>query len=246
MEVDVRLSQDSIPVLYHDHTLTTMTNGTGCVSRTPAAQLTLLRYQGGWLYDWRQHERLITLETLLAALQKDQHKLGGSQESTGTTAFPYLHLDLHEQDACSTGDTARSRALARRLAFLLTRYHVPLPRVLVLTNRPATLAYLRQLLPSLPLGFEFTEAFEAGFTTLGQLSFVQAAVVHKDDISLARAARLHSLGREVVVFGGRSARAVSRVVGAGPDSYEVDNVRQLRATLRRQSRVGALNKVTEQ
>ncbi|UOQ77253.1 hypothetical protein MUN84_00485 [Hymenobacter sp. 5516J-16] len=150
---------------------------------------------------------------------------------------------MHEEDACASFSPARSRALARQLALLLTRYQVPLARVLVLTNQPATLAYLRQLLPTVPLGFEFTEEFEAGFTTLTTLSFVQAAVVHKDDISPARTARLHALGREVVVFGGRSARAVNRVVAAGPDAYQVDNVRQLRATLRRQSRVRPLKKL---
>ncbi|UOQ77252.1 hypothetical protein MUN84_00480 [Hymenobacter sp. 5516J-16] len=72
VEVDVRLSQDSIPVLYHDHTLDSMTDGTGCVSQTPATQLTRRRYQGGWLYDWRQQERLITFETLLTTLRGRQ------------------------------------------------------------------------------------------------------------------------------------------------------------------------------
>lgn len=220
IEVDVRLSQDSIPVLYHDHTLDSMTDGRGCVSQTPAARLTRLRYRVGWPHDWRQHERLITLETLLTDLAR-------------RPSFPYLHLDLHEDDACSSGDTARSQALARRLAELLTRYRVPPARVLVLTNRPATLHYLRLLLPAVPLGYEFTGEFEAGLTELAGLPLVEAVVLHKDDISPTRAAQLHALGKQVVVFGGRSARAVRRVVGVGPEAYQVDNVRRLQATLRR-------------
>jgi len=221
VEVDVRLSQDSIPVLYHDHTLDSMTDGQGCVSQLPAAALTQLHYRGGWPYDWFQHEQLVTFETLLARLVQEG-------------PFPYLHLDLHEDDACSSGNEARSRALARHLRQLLTRYQVPTDRVLILTNRSSTLRYLRELLPTVPLGLEITDDFEGGFAQLQQLPQVQAAVLHKDDVTPERAARLHALGREVVVFGGRSARAVGRVVAAAPDSYEVDNVRQLRTTLRRQ------------
>ncbi|MBB4601990.1 glycerophosphoryl diester phosphodiesterase [Hymenobacter luteus] len=220
VEVDVRLSQDSIPVLYHNHTLESMTDGTGCVSQTPAARLTGLRYRVGWLHNWRQREQLITLETFLAQL---------AQYPT----FPYLHLDLHEDDACSSGEAARSAALARRLQQLLARYQLPAERVLILTNRSATLHYLRRLLPAVPLGFEFTEGFDTGLQELAGLPTVGAAVLHKDDVTPERVAWVRALGKQVVVFGGRSGRAVRRVVGVGPDSYEVDNVRRLRATLRR-------------
>ncbi|MCA8830257.1 glycerophosphodiester phosphodiesterase [Hymenobacter pini] len=221
VEVDVRLSQDSIPVLYHDNTLASMTNGMGCVSQTPAAVLTQLRYRGGWPYDWLQHEKLLTFETLLQRLSQEPE-------------FPYLHLDLHEDDDCNGSDVARSQALARRLRDLITKYQVPASRLLILTNRASTLEYLRVLLPQVPLGYEMNNEFAQDVATLRQLPQVQVAVLHKDAINPTRAAELHALGREVVVFGGRSARAVSRVVATGPDAYEVDNVRQLRTTLRRQ------------
>jgi glycerophosphoryl diester phosphodiesterase len=221
VEVDIRLSQDSIPVLYHDHTLDSMTEGTGCVSQTTAARLTRLRYRGGWPYDWFQHEKLLTFETLLRTLAQRPD-------------FPYLHLDLHEDDACTSNDAARSQALARRLRDLLVQYRVPSGRLLILTNRASTLVYLRQLLPAVPLGLEMGADFAAGLATLRRLPAVQMAVLHKNDLTPERAAQVHALGKEVVVFGGRSAKAVSRVLAAGTDAYEVDNVRRLRAALRRQ------------
>lgn len=220
VEVDIRLSQDSIPVLYHDHTLDSMTEGTGCVSETPAGQLTRLRYRGGWPYDWFQHEKLLTFETLLRGLAQRPE-------------FPYLHLDLHEDDACSNDDPARSQALARRLRDLLRQYQVPSERVLILTSRASTLVYLRSVLPAVPLGLEMGADFQAGLATLRNLPTVQMAVLHKNDLTPERAAQVHALGKEVVVFGGRSAKAVSRVLAAGTDAYEVDNVRRLQATLRR-------------
>ncbi|QJX48640.1 hypothetical protein HMJ29_17630 [Hymenobacter taeanensis] len=213
VEVDVRLSQDGVPVLYHDHTLGSMTDGQGCVSQTSAAALQRQQYRGGWPYDWFQREKISTFETLLGQLAQ-------------RPVFPYLHLDLHEDDACSANDTTRSRLLARQLVTLLGQYQVPPERVLILTNRPATLAYFRRLHPSVPLGLEFTDEFEQGMAALATTD-VQAVVLHKDDVTPERVARLHQTGHQVVVFGGRSGKAITRVVAAHPDAYEVDNVRRL-------------------
>jgi glycerophosphoryl diester phosphodiesterase len=223
VEVDIRLSQDGVPVLYHDHTLASMTDGEGCVSHTSAADLQRLNYRGGWPYDWFQHEKISTFETLLGQLVK-------------RPVFPYLHLDLHEDDACSANDSARSRMLARRLVELLGQYRVPAERVLILTNRPTTLAYLHQLQPTIPLGLEFTGEFEQGMAALATTA-VQAVVLHKDDVTPERVARIHEAGREIVVFGGRSGQAVKRVVAARPDAYQVDNVRRLRHQLRHEEAV---------
>ncbi|UOQ72129.1 glycerophosphodiester phosphodiesterase [Hymenobacter cellulosilyticus] len=88
LEIDLQLSQDSVPVLYHDTTLDTMTKtGKGCTNEYSAAELTHLQFRGGWPYDWFQHERLVTLDTLLARLARRPQ-------------FPYLHLDLHESLPC--------------------------------------------------------------------------------------------------------------------------------------------------
>lgn len=221
VEIDLRLSQDSIPVLYHDATLESMSTGRGCVSQTPAAGLTELRYRGGWPYDWFHKERLQTFATILARLRQEPE-------------FPYLHLDLHEDDPCANDDVARNRALARGIQRLLVHYQVPLARVLIITHRPATLRYLAHLMPAVGLGLEVGNDYAASLAELRQLPQVRTVVLHKDAITPVRIGELHGLGREVVVFGGRSARAVGRVVAAGPDAYEVDNIRQLRATLRRQ------------
>ena len=220
VEVDVRLSQDSIPVLYHDPRLESMTTGTGCVSQTSAAALTQLAYQVRWPYNWFQQERLHTFESMLAYLRK-------------RAVYPYLHLDLHEDDPCAPDDLARRRALARRLVALLSRYQAPPERVTIITDRPATLRYLHRLMPAVGLGLEVGDDYAASVAELQQLPGVGSVVLHKDDITPERTAELHALGREVVVFGGRSARAVGRVVAAQPDAYEVDNLRQLRTTLRR-------------
>ncbi|NVO29645.1 glycerophosphodiester phosphodiesterase [Hymenobacter lapidiphilus] len=222
VEVDVRLSQDSVAILYHDSQLQSMTTGTGCVSQTPARVLTQLHYRVRWPYRWFQpHEQVGRLDSLLAYLGE-------------RPTFPYLHLDLHEDDPCATDNPARDAALARQLHQLVQRYRVPPARVTIISRSPAMLRQLARLLPTVGLGLEVGEAaYPAAIAGLDGLPGVGAVVLHKNSFTPERLAQLHALGRQVVVFGGRSARAVGRVVAIGPDAYEVDNLRQLQRTLRR-------------
>lgn len=227
VEVDVRLSQDSVAVLYHDPQLESMTTGTGCVSQTPVQALTRLDYRVRWPYRWFQpHEQVRRLDSLLAYLRRQPR-------------YPYLHLDLHEDDPCATNDPARDRALARQLQKLVRFYQVPAGRITIISSRPAMLRYLGQLLPAVGLGLEVTEAaYAAAIAGLDSLPGVGAVVLPKNALTPERLAQLHALGRQVVVFGGRSARAVGRVVATRPDAYEVDNLRQLQRTLRRRASAG--------
>lgn len=217
VEVDVRLSQDSVAVLYHDAELESMTTGKGCVSQTPARELAGLRYQVRWPFRWfGPTQGLSRLDSLLA-------------EFAGRPVFPHLHLDLHEDDPCASNDAAREAALARQLGVLLARYPAPAGRVTIVSRRAAMLVRAGRLVPAgTVLALEVADAeYEAAVATLAELPGVGAVVLHKDAITPARVAQLHGLGRQVIAFGGRSAQAVRRVVAAGPDAYEVDHIKEL-------------------
>ncbi|GAB2468952.1 hypothetical protein GCM10011375_29550 [Hymenobacter qilianensis] len=220
VEIDVQLSQDSIPMLYHDPTLNSMTTDSGCVSQQPAAALVKLPYRGGWGYDLFHNERLITLETLLARVARYPQ-------------YPYLHLDLHERDGCG-GEYSRSPALARALAALIRRYQVPPDRLLILTTYQPTLRQLRQALPQVPLGLEITQGEDlvAGLAAAKGIG-VQAIVIPKALATPAQVAQVQAAGFDAVLFGGRSAGSIRRLVAAHPDAIEVDNVPQLLRTLQR-------------
>ncbi|MCR5890123.1 glycerophosphodiester phosphodiesterase [Hymenobacter sp. J193] len=222
VEIDVQLSQDSIPLLYHNTNLPSMTSAaTGCLSSTPATAVLALRYRGGWPYDWLQRERPQRLDTVLARLAR-------------RPVFPILHLDLHESDDCTPyGDGTRSRTLARALQALLSHYAIPPQRLLILTSQPATLRYLRQLLPGVPLGLEVTENFDAGLQQAQELG-VEAVVLAKRVATPERSAAIHRVGRQVVIFGGRSPKAIRRLLACQPEALEADNV-QLLLRLRRQA-----------
>lgn len=213
VEVDIQLSQDSVPVLFHDEDLTNRTRALGCISQYPAAALTRLAYTGGWPYDWFQHERIATLDALLSEL-------------AGRATFPYLHLDLHEHDRAAGQPYARSPALIRALARTLRRHQVPPGRLLVLTQHGPSLPLLRRELPGVALGLEITDHFDARLAE-AVAAQVEAVVVSKYVVTPERVAQARARGLQVVVFGGRSQKAVQRLLGCQPDGIEVDNVPRL-------------------
>ncbi|MBC6612863.1 hypothetical protein H8B15_18215 [Hymenobacter sp. BT507] len=227
VEIDVQLSQDSVPMLYHDPRFDTMTDGHGCVSEQPAAAITALHYRGGWPYDWFQQEQPATVETLLRQLQRRARRTG---------RYPVLHLDLHEYDACAPEGQQyrRSPVLARALGRVLRRYRVPPERLLLLTDHPQTLSLLRAAVPGAPLAVEIAkdDDFTAGLQAARQEQ-TQAVVLHKDVITPARSAEARAAGLEVVVFGGRSSASIRRILACHPDAMEVDNVPQLLTLLGR-------------
>jgi glycerophosphoryl diester phosphodiesterase len=218
VEIDVQLSQDSIPILYHDPTLNTMTTGRGCVSQQLASALVKLPYRGGWVYDLFQQEQIITLETLLTHVAR-------------YPTYPYLHLDLHEHDGCG-GEYTRSPALVRALADVLSRHAVPADRLLILTTYQPTLRQLKHQLPGVPLGLEVTENLTQGLIAAKDIG-VQAVVIPKAMATPEQVTKVQAAGFDAVLFGGRSAGSIRRLVSTHPDAIEVDNVPQLLRTLQR-------------
>ncbi|GAB2958515.1 hypothetical protein GCM10027048_26900 [Hymenobacter coalescens] len=211
VEIDVQLSQDSVPVLYHDLDLTNRTDATGYISQRPAAELTQLRYRGGWPYDWFQNERIATLDELLTELAQ-------------RPSFPLLHLDLHEHDGATPATPyVRSPALVRALGRVLRRHRVPTERLLLLTEHAESLPALRRELPGAALGLEITDRFDERLA-LARQTGVEAVVLSKYVITPERTTQARRQGLQVVVFGGRSPRAIRRLLACRPDAIEVDNV----------------------
>jgi glycerophosphoryl diester phosphodiesterase len=69
MELDVQLSTDGIPVLYHDRTLRRVGGGRRRIADLPLTQLRLLNW-GGWFHPDYAGEPLMTLDRLLAMLDR--------------------------------------------------------------------------------------------------------------------------------------------------------------------------------
>ena len=216
IEIDIQMSRDSVVMVYHDQKLQDGTTGTGCVSERTAAEITRLRYQGGFPFDLIQKERPITFDTLLARLNR-------------RPSFPFIHLDLHEDDQCLPPGHQHERTplLVRQLAASLARAHVPLAKVLFVTEEAATVRLARAALPGIRIGLEIaSDQFDFGLQ-VAKTAKVHTLVLDADRVTPTQTAQAHAAGFKVVIFGGRSGKDLQRVLATQPDEIEVDNVKRL-------------------
>ena len=216
VEIDLQLSRDSVVMLYHDQKLENSSTGSGCVSQHPAAELTQLHYRGGWPYDWIQKERPVTFDTALARFSR-------------RASFPAVHLDLHEDDLCMPAGHQHDRVplLLRQIARSLRRYHVPLEKVLLVTQESSTVRLARALLPGVRIGLEIASDEFAFGLGVAKKENVRTVVLDADRVTPEQSAQAHAAGLTVVVFGGRSGKDIRRVLASQPDEIEVDNVKRL-------------------
>ena len=216
VEIDLQMSRDSVVMLYHDQHLQDGSTGTGCVSEHTAAEITRLRYKGGFPYDLIQKERPITFDTLLARLNR-------------RPTFPFIHLDLHEDDQCLPAGRQHERTplLVRQIARTLARNHVPLAKVLFITQEGLTVQLARAAMPGVRVGLEIASDEFAFGLKVAKTEKVHTVVLDADRVTPEQSAQAHAAGFKVVVFGGRSPKDLRRVLRTQPDEIEVDNVKRL-------------------
>jgi glycerophosphoryl diester phosphodiesterase len=216
VEMDLQMSRDSVVMLYHDPQLENSSNGHGCISQHSAAELTQLRYHGGFPYDLLQKERPVTFDTVLARLSR-------------RPTFPFIHLDLHEDDQCLPPGHQHDRTplLIRQIARSLRRYHVPPAQVVLITQEAATIGLSRAAMPQVRIGLEIASDEFAFGLKVARTQKVHTVVLDTDRVTPEQAAQAHAAGLRVVVFGGRSGKDIKRVLATQPDEIEVDNIKRL-------------------
>ncbi|GAA4052191.1 hypothetical protein GCM10022409_43870 [Hymenobacter glaciei] len=216
VEVDLQMSRDSVVMLYHDQKMQDGSTGTGCISERTAAEIVQARYRGGFPYDLIQKERPISFDTLLARLNR-------------RPSFPFIHLDLHEDDQCLPAGHQHDRTplLVRQIARSLARYHVPSAKVLFVTQEGPTVRLARRAIPGVRVGLEIASDEFAFGLKVAKTEKVHTIVLDADRVTPEQSAQAHAAGFTVVVFGGRSPKDLRRVLETKPDEIEVDNVKRL-------------------
>lgn len=216
VEIDLQMSRDSVVMLYHDQRMQDGSTGTGCISERTAAEITQARYRGGFPYDLIQKERPISFDTLLARLNR-------------RPSFPFIHLDLHEDDQCLPAGHQHDRTplLVRQIAASLARYHVPPAKVLFITQEGPTVRLARAAMPGVRIGLEIASDEFAFGLKVARTEKVHTVVLDADRVTPEQSAQAHTAGFTVVVFGGRSPGDLRRILKTQPDEIEVDNVHRL-------------------
>jgi len=207
LEVDVQLSQDGVPILFHDEKVEGMTTGKGLISAYPAAQLIRLAYTGGFFYDLFHGEKIITLETLL------QHFASYPVKSD-------LHLDLRNYGKMPAAEYART------LMPVLRQYKYPAKNLWFVTDDEQLLAAFRVLEPQaiflLDMDRSYAESLKIVLTHK-----LHGLVADGRYFTLAQMQEMRQQGLKVVLFGGKAPSTIYNMLLLQPDAIEVNNVKAM-------------------
>lgn len=208
VEVDVHVSRDGVPILYHDTSLETMSEGTGMIEQLPAAEVIGLRYKGGILYDPFHKERLITLEEVL-------------QRFKTYPQWPYLHIDIRHHDS------SRNAFYAKSLLGLLRRYDYPVEKVAFIFADPGLLHIIQELEPKSIVMLDAGDDFEVSMKeALDQK--LNGVTANGKKVTKEQVLRARQQGLQVVLFGGKSRSTIANMLAMEPDAIQVNNVKRMR------------------
>lgn len=204
LEVDIHLSQDGIPILFHDPRLESITPARGLIEEKPAAGVIGLPYRGGFPYDLFQQEKVAAFEDLLRQFRTYRQK-------------PYLHLDLRQEGR------ARPDYYARTLLALLDRYHYPAERLTLISPEVKLLQAFQRLEPRLTCLLDSQGDFEAVLAAVlkHRLPGLVVNAAHMDAHRMRRV-RQHRL--QIVLFGPKSPLSIYKALLLEPDALQVNNV----------------------
>ncbi|AKD05492.1 glycerophosphodiester phosphodiesterase [Pontibacter korlensis] len=211
VEVDVQLSQDGVPILYHDVTLESSTHAEGIIDNLQAEEVVGLKYSGGLFYDLFHDEEIITLEALL-------------KRFATYPELPYLHLDLRNHNP------ERHSYYAQTLMSLLRKYNYPLQRITFISPNPQFLKAFREVEPQAQLMIDTGGNFEQALQE-ARIHELQGICANGRDVTAEHVERAKEQGLQVALFGGKSRSRIARMINMKPHAIQVNNVEAMRDML---------------
>lgn len=214
VEVDVHVSMDGVPILYHDTRLESMSEGEGMIEELPANRVVGIKYKGGLLYEPFHDERLISMEDMLQRFQTYPE-------------WPYLHIDVRNHSA------DRYTFYAESVLELLRSYNYPLERVAFIFPDPAQLHVIGELEPGVMLMLDAGDDFELSVKQAVEHN-LPGIVTNARELSKEKVQYAKDQGLQVVLFGGKSRATIARMLKMAPDAIQVNNVKRMRALMGRE------------
>lgn len=205
-EIDVKLSNDGVPILLHDETLSRTTNGKGRAADLPWSALRVLD-AGSWHSIEFRGEPLPSFEEVAKQLQ-----------SKGTM----INVEIKPTPGFDRATGTKVGAEARRL---WTGIEVP---PLFSSFSYEALAAAKEAAPAIPRGWLVSEFNEADW---GRLEALDAASLHTNHKNMKPelVRELHARGYKVMLYTINDADIAQRWLDAGADGIFTDNLREFGA-----------------
>ena len=204
LEIDVQLSQDGVPILFHDEKLEGMTEASGLVGHLPATQLLSLAYTGGFFYELFHDEKVISLEDLLKKFVAYPQK-------------PDLHLDLRNYSKLPPAD------YAQKLMPMLRKYGYPVQKLWFVTDDEKLLHAFRTIEPQAYFLLDMDRSYEESLKIVLDHK-LHGMVANGQSITKAQMKEMRQHQLQVVFFGGKARSSIYNMLLLQPDAIEVNNV----------------------
>ncbi|GAB4401150.1 MAG: glycerophosphodiester phosphodiesterase family protein [Anaerolineales bacterium] len=220
IELDVMLTADRAVIVFHDHTLERVTNGTGKIADYPLEVLQQL--DAGAHFDAAfRGERIPTLEEVFETVAKRT----------------FINIEL-KNDAAPTDD------LPERVAVLVARHNLS-SRVMVSSFNPIALRRFRQALPQVPQGLLALGGWQGALArgAFGRwISPHEALHPDQSDVTAALVQAAHQRGQRIHPYTVNAPADMLRLFALGIDGIHTDDPLLARQTLQQylQQTSGAL------
>ena len=211
IELDLQLSRDGIPVVYHDRTLRKIGGCATTVHQTRWAEIATLD-AGGWLDPRHVGQRVPSLDDVLDRYARQVWLL--------------LELKVRPRDKQAAAHLALADALVRRL-----RRRRLKRRVMVLCFDLDTLQRVTTLTPEIPTALNLKAPRRVTRSFRAMVDRVSALSIDVRTISVGVVAAVHDAGKPVLTYTCNSRRAVTRALEAGVDGLMTDRPGWLSHTL---------------
>lgn len=210
IELDVQLSADGVPVLFHDRILRKVGGGGKQVSDLQAAELEQMDW-GRWFHPDFCGEPLPTLEGTLKLLERCPRMI--------------MMIEIKTRPGAHAGNHARR--LTATVIQMLTRSEIKAfqERVLVLSFDPRVLRMAHQMAPHLQYVLNFAEKKPAG--GLDNTLHLAALNVKISRLSASLAHRIRKQGLGLFTYTCNGPRQVSKAIALGVDAIITDRPKWL-------------------
>jgi glycerophosphoryl diester phosphodiesterase len=207
VEIDVMLSADGTPVIFHDDYLSRTTDGEGLIHKTPLAQLKQLD-AGSWKGEEYQQQRIPTLQEAIAVIS--QYNMG-------------LNLELKPCEGLEEETTAAS------IGVLKQYWPQDLPLLLSSFNY-FSLISARKLWPEIQRGYNVSAIPHAWKSRL-ELLECSGLHIHQSFFDQQRVAEIKAAGYKVLAFTINNESLALDLFSQGLDAVFSDYPQQIQQAL---------------
>lgn len=215
VEIDIQLSADDVPVVFHDGRLEEKTTCTGCIGTQTAEALRDCRYKtrnGSLDGDFR----LPTLDSMFTMVK-------------AANSSAQIFLNTKHDSPCDSGAAGHTRFAEALVACI--RRHDMSERVLIESLDAQFLLAVRAVAPDLRLLFD-DEEFTRGMNVVRAHDFLGLAISNAQ-VTEAQVREAHAEGYWLGIWGVKLLGDTRKAVQKGPEFVMTDDLLMLQSTLKR-------------